>query len=323
MMALGNGTGTGNGGNGNGNGNNGSAFTLNGAQSADLTGCDLFSNGGLNCNGNLLLTAPYGDAVGTPNSCGANHNTVTHQVDPFSSLDANPPIPAGSCSGGTPQGTLGPTLSTSSATWNGQVLCGDVRLNNDVCITDPNTVLTIYNGHLDLAGHALRTSSANPACTTPPNTPAGSLTIIFTGPPTGNTGGTTYNHIPVNSTGTGVIDIAAPASGTLKGVAIMQDSRQNGNRDNNDITYHGNDPTLNIQGLLYLPNSNVNIAGAINLHDSGLSCIGIIANTIVISGSGSIFKNDAVGVTTGCPQAGLTLPTVAGTTSRNALALVR
>jgi Flp pilus assembly protein TadG len=312
LMALGNGTGNAN-----------AAFRLNGGggnggnSNIDLSGCDLFSNGGMNCNGNPLTSSPYGDAVGTPNSCGANHNTITMQADPYASLDANPPIPANPCAI-YPQATgssiaAAQTITPTTSFTSPVRLCGNSRLNlGDINITTPNAVLVIYNGSLDLQGHTLSTSGN------------GSLTIIFSGT-VANGGATTYTHSPVNTTGSGVIDIAAPSSSTatFKGVAIMQDSRLTGNRNNNDITYHGNDPTLDIQGLLYLPNSNLNIAGAINMHTAGLSCIGIIAKTILISGGAYIFKNDAVGVTAACPAAGLTLPGVNGTTSRRGLALVQ
>jgi hypothetical protein len=123
-------------------------------------------------------------------------------------------------------------------------------------------------------------------------------------------------HSPVDSAGGGIIDIAAPfangsnGSGSISGIAIMQDSRINGSKDLNDITYSGNSPTLDIQGYIYIPNSNLTIGGAINLHTSGLSCIGIIANTITINGQGSIFVGDTVSDTKDCGRYLTNLPTV-------------
>ena len=55
-----------------------------------------------------------------------------------------------------------------------------------------------------------------------------------------------------------------------------------------------------------MPNGNFGISGAINLHSGGLSCIAIIAETILVNGQGSIFNNP----TSQCAAAGLTLPTV-------------
>lgn len=301
---------------GTGSGNANAAFRLNGGPNADLTGCDLFSNGGMNCNGNLLLTSPYGDAVGSPDSCGANHNVITAITDPYAALDANPPIPTNNCTS-YPQATgsniaAAQTINSTTDFTSAVKLCGNSKLSSDINITTADAVLVVYNGSLDLFGHTLSTSGN------------GSLTIIFSGS-VANGGATTYNHMPVNTTGTGAIDIAAPSdsTATFKGVAIMQDSRLTGNKNNVDITYSGNDPSLGIQGLLYFPNSNLTISGAINMHTAGLSCIGVIAKTILINGNGSIFKNDAVGVTAACPQSGLVLPTVNGTTSRHGLALVQ
>jgi hypothetical protein len=74
-----------------------------------------------------------------------------------------------------------------------------------------------------------------------------------------------------------------------------------------------------VQGLIYMPNGNFEVAGAIDMHTGGLSCVGVIAQTILVNGNGSFFNGDPLGVTAQCPQAGLTLPTVPGTGARLAL----
>ena len=268
-------------------------FKLNGLPKSDLVGCDLWSNGDLACDGQSAdAGVPYGGAVGN-SSCGATQaSNQAKKADPFGSLSAN--IPANTCTS-YPQNT-GAASQPLSASTSGP-LCGNYHLTGDWNITTPGKVITIYNGSLDLFGHKLSTSGS------------GSVTLIFSGT-VQNGGPVTYNHMPVNTTGSGVIDIAAPTSGTFKGVAIMQDSNLTGNKNNLDMTYTGNNPTLDIQGLIYMPNGNFTIKGAINLHSSGLSCIGIIAQTINVSGTGAIFPGDGVGPTADCTLAGLTLPTV-------------
>lgn len=277
----------------------GEAIRINGGPNVDLAGCDMFSNSNLRCNGaNSDNGVYYGDAVGTSN-CGQVQRSGQQPItDPFTQLSANPPIPANTC-GSYPQGAGGPVLSTSESWASPVKKCGDTRLTADVNVTAPNSVLVVYNGKLDLNGHKLQTSGS------------GSLTVIFSGTRTQG-GSTTYSHFPVNSTGTGALDIAAPKTGALKGVAILQDGRLTGNKNALDITYKGNDPTLLIQGLIYMPNGNFDIRGAINHKTDGLSCIGIVAKTILVSGTGSIFDNP----TSECREAGLELPAVPGTANR-------
>jgi len=240
--------------------------------------------------------------VGTSN-CGANkvgsNPTLT---DPYSYLNANPPIPTNTC-GSYPQGGSGPTLSNADP-WGSLTVkkCGDTRLTADINVTNANTVLVVYNGYLDLNGHTLKTTGS------------GSLTVILSGT-VQNGGSTTYNHIVKNSTGSGTLDIAGPTSGTLSGVALYQDKRLTGSKNAVDMTYNGNDPTLRIQGLVYMPNSNFTMKGAINLHSGGNRCIAVVAKTILVSGQGAVFGNP----TSQCSQSGLAVPGVPGTAARQAL----
>jgi Flp pilus assembly protein TadG len=277
----------------------GNSFTINGGPNVNLAGCDLWSNGNLRCNGaNSDTGVSYGGAAGT-SSCGATQvGGQATKTDPMSGLSAN--IPANTCTS-YPQNVgsaiVAPNIITSSTSFASPLkLCGNVRLGTNVNITTSGAEIVVYNGSLDLYGLKLSTSGS------------GSVTVIFSGTVL-NGGPVTYTQIPVDTVHGGVIDIAAPTSGTFKGVAIMQDSSLTGNRNGVDMVYAGNNPTLDIQGLLYLPNSNFDIHGAINLHSSGLRCIGVIAKTVTVGGNGSIFDNTGVGVTADCAAAGLSLPT--------------
>ncbi|HEX5380012.1 MAG TPA: pilus assembly protein TadG-related protein [Phenylobacterium sp.] len=283
------------------------SIRINGGPFVDLAGCDLWSNGDLVCNGSGSDTGvENGYAAGT-SSCGANQVGGAGTLsDPYSALSAEPPIPTNTCGAlnatNYPQGSSARTLDATESFATAVKKCGDTRLTTDVTVTTPNSVLTVYNGHLDLNGHTLSTSGS------------GSLTIIFSGISV-NGGATTYHHILMNSTGTGTVDIAAPTTGLLKGVAIMQDGRLVGNRNALDMTYNGNDPTLKIQGLIYMPNGEITMKGAINLHTGGLRCLGIVAKKILVSGTGAVFDN----TTSECVQAGLILPPVPDSGLRQAL----
>lgn len=277
----------------------GQALRVNGGGQVDLSGCDLWSNSALVCNGQQADAGVVnGFAVGA-STCGTNRvGGVAVRSDPFAALNANPPIPPDTCT------DRDGSIVTASSPWVGGVLrgCGDTRLGSDIEVTQPNSVLAINNGHLDLNGHTLKTTGG------------GSLTIILTGkldlgpgPPA--------NHVITNGTGFGTIDIAAPTTGPLRGIAILQDGQLTGPRHRLDMTYAGRDPTLKLQGLIYMPNGNLTVRGAINLHTDGLRCFGVVANSIEVDGAGAIFAQP----TQDCAAAGLTLPTAPGLGARQAL----
>jgi len=67
------------------------AITSHGANSANMTGCNIMSNTGSTCTGHNLQ-ATNGDAHGTNNGCGINeHSNVRAVSDPYSYLASNIP----------------------------------------------------------------------------------------------------------------------------------------------------------------------------------------------------------------------------------------
>ena len=56
-----------------------------------------------------------------------------------------------------------------------------------------------------------------------------------------------------------------------------------------------------ITGMVYLPNSNVTVNGAVGKNATG-SCFGLVVNTLSISGTGYLLSHN------GCAAAGVTLP---------------
>ena len=69
-----------------------------------------------------------------------------------------------------------------------------------------------------------------------------------------------------------------------------------------DFTVSGNNPQFNVTGLIYAPNGNVAISGAINHATAGDACLAFIVKTLQIQGTGSIFAYP----TRQCDRAGLT-----------------
>ena len=268
----------------------GSALRTNGAPKTNFAGCSVMSDSAADCNGSNL-NADAGMAAGSNSGCGTKEYTnVPVVTDPYAGLAAN--IPPNTCSS-YPQepGKHGSPLPASNLWAGGKSLsgntqvCGDMQLTGDVTIQTPDlsgAVLVIENGQLDLNGHTLSTSNGS------------ALTVIFSGDNTGS-----YTHAP---TGNGTLDVQAPTSGNWSGVALYQDpSLKNGV----DVSYAGNNPTWDLTGLVYMPNSNTKFSGAINKSSNGAACLVMITGSVLINGTGSIYATSPAG----CKNAGLIMPT--------------
>jgi Flp pilus assembly protein TadG len=264
----------------------------NGAPKSSMA-CNTMSNAGSTCNGSNL-GAPIGAAHKTNNGCGINsYSNVAAVPDTYAGLASN--IPPDTCSGNYPQMPTkksDPVLPNTNK-WSGfqslsgnKVVCGDQQLTGDVTIDAPaGAVLVIENGQLDLNGHTLRTSDGS------------ALTVVFSGTNSGS-----YTHAPTDSTNStyGKIDIAAPTSGTWKGVAIYQDPALTSGVD---ISAAGNSPAWAITGLVYLPHASVTLSGIVNKAGYGKSCFAMVVADITVNGTGAILPNGE------CIPAGLGMPT--------------
>jgi hypothetical protein len=292
----------------------GTAFRSNGGPKTDFTGCTLMSNADATCNGSNLL-ATYGIAVGTNGGgagCGNTQisGTTTPNIKPL----LNPGCPTNcydkilandtgmsatalsKCGGSYPQyakKTGYPTtiskLSdfksfTDSNSNTVYVACGDSQLSKNITIP-AGSVVMVENGNLDLGGNTLSGTA---------------LTLAFSG--TADTKSVTYGHAP---TGNGTLDIQAATSGIFSGVALYQDPNLTGSGV--DVSYAGNNPTWNLTGLVYMPNSSLTISGAINKSANGADCMVQIAKDVLVNGTGSIYAQSPDG--SGCKSAGLIQPT--------------
>jgi Flp pilus assembly protein TadG len=269
------------------------AILSHGAPMADMKGCKIMSNTGATCTGHNL-NASIGDAHTTDNGCGIIQNSNMPTVaDPYKALASN--IPSDTCGGVYPQEPKKKGSLPASNQWNGsyslsgyKVVCGDQQLTGNTTIDAPsNAVLVIENGLLDTKGFTLQTTSGS------------GLTIVFTSPPSDYNKGT-YNH---NLIGSGTLDIAAPTTGTWKGLVLYQDPNLKDTGGNLDISYAGNNPTWDLTGMVYLPNSSVTFSGAVNKSSNGKDCFGLTVGDILINGTADVLSN------TQCVAAGVTLPT--------------
>jgi hypothetical protein len=259
----------------------------NGSPFANLSGCNVMSNTDAICNGHDLL-ADVGDAHGVNNGCGKKKNSNVKVVeDPYDELKSN--IPNISCPAGywkdarkkkkdpipTPQTLVGMQSSALIPR------CGDTIVTGPVFITQPNTVLVVKNGSLNLNDATIVTN------------PGASLTIIFTG------NDQTRAHAPV---GDGTYDFAAPdkdSGSPWKGVAMYQDP---GLTSVMDVVEAGHSPIWNITGLVYMPHAAVTMSGAISKAGNGKKCMVLVVDHLLINGTGSILDNGE------CDKAGLDMP---------------
>lgn len=283
----------------------GQAVTSNGAPNADFSGCTVMSNSGSSCNGSDLK-AFMGVAHATNAGCGVRqHSYAPAVIDPYATLASNiPDNLATKCSNTYPQESKHGGTWSGGTTWTGTksltgtadlagntLICGDLRLTGDVTIDAPDgAVLYIQNGQLDLQGHTFRTKTGS------------EVTIVFTGD---NGGGYTHTVTDPSGSGTGVLDIQAPLSGPFSGVAIYQDPKLT---TGVTLKYAGNDPEWKITGLVYMPNANVTLSGAINKSTDGAICFVMVAKDVTINGTGSIYAQSPAGA--GCKDAGLNMPKV-------------
>lgn len=280
------------------------AIDIKGAPDLDLKGCNLFSNGGAACTGQSGSTINYTDSIIPANSnkaCGTTRTVTTPFSDAaYVALRSNITPAATACGGNYPQASNKTNAVAAANQLTGTLSgpsvnkCGDVQLTSDVNVIS-DTVLTIYNGRLDLNGHTLKTLNG------------ARLTMIYSGDAASNS-----SHYPMSTSGGGVMDFSAPNSGTWSGVALYQDPILT---KNVNFIYKGNSPAFNITGLIYTPHATLQFSGAINHATAGDACLVFITSTFQINGTGSIFANP----TRECDRAGLVVPTVPGSESRQTL----
>lgn len=253
-----------------------SAITANGVPFANLAGCSMFSNGGMNCNGNNM-GADYGIAVGQVLGCGVNQiSGATAISDPYAALAAN--IPTAACQSSND--------ISGSKTWIGPIhFCGDVNVSANFTLQSGSNAVIVIDGTLKLNQNTFKTAANAGA------------TLIFTGAKT-----TQPYPIAQNGGNPGAtLDIAAPTSGNWSGVAIYQNPALT---NVVPFKYAGNAPTWNITGLVYLPNADFTLSGAVGKATNGYSCFALVTKTITINGTGNMFSNPQ----SQCASAGLTPP---------------
>ena len=255
-------------------------ISTSGAPKVVPAGCHMMSNSSTSCSGHTV--ADYVDAHGTSDPvCAvikATSNAPLVSDASYRALASN--IPTTGC--------VAPPANLTALSSSSYCFSSDWTLSNDVVVNSGSggTVLTMTNSGINLHGHRLYTNSGS------------GLTIVFTG----NTG----TH---NVTGTGTLDIAAPAAGSgspWQGIALYQEATMTSGVN---INYGGSSPAWKISGLIYAPQSDFQLQGSVGQSTNGLSCFDLIVKTFSLKGSAQIYDNSQLD----CVAAGVSSPTAPGT----------
>jgi hypothetical protein len=262
------------------------AIRTNGAPFADLNHCNVLSNTGMTCHGHEL-NADSADAVLYNHGCGNGLIAPRPISDPLSSLAANIPPSLNAPLARPASAACGATQWCGALNLRDtQTISGDLVLGGSgpvqVTTAASGSVVYIQNGTLNLNGRKLQEVSG------------GGLTFVFTGP-----NGVSTSPAPY-PTGGGTLDFYAPTSGPWAGVAVYIDPRT----PPQTINLHGNSPTWNITGTVYMPHANLTVSGAVGKSSNGGACFALIVDSLRINGTGQILVRPD-----DCASAGVTLPT--------------
>ena len=248
----------------------GESLTFNGAPNVALTGCTIRSNTSLKCNGHDT-GAKASIAAGSASGCSNPQSNAPVVPDIYKPLATNITKQCSSWPGAVwAPGVVPPypmVITVNKGSYTEYHVCGDLTLSGSGALTGlspaSDAVIVIENGKLIMDDKA--TIQAN------------RVTFVLTGD------NSKASHIEFpNSKGKAATLSVSPATSSgnpWRGVSIYQDPSLTNTVDND----WGPGATLNVDGLVYLPNANVKIHG--NPSSNSPSCAKIVANSLVSSGS--------------------------------------
>jgi hypothetical protein len=166
------------------------------------------------------------------------------------------------------------------------IISGNLTLTADVKSVTGDQIWVINNGVLNLNGFSLCTGGCLPGG-------SGGLAIVFTGvhPSSSTMGSAGYIQ------GAGTLDISSlPAkSGTFSGVTLYQDPTPWGGEPATGTTYSATydgskGQTWDLSGIIYFPNADWTLNGAMGKADNGYSCFNWVSDTSTVNGGGGSFS---------------------------------
>ena len=238
----------------------------NGTTNVDLVACSLYvnsnSNSALDIVGGATITAYSASIVGNLAEGGGatitTTNGLTTGATPITDPYATVPVPP-------PNGCDHTNFSAkkSGSAMSPGTYCGGITLNaNTVATMAPGTYI-VDGGSVSIAGGATLSGSG--------------VTIVLT-----NSSGSNPATMSIN--GGANVSLSAPTTGSLAGMAIMQD--QNGTQGVNNSLAGG--ATQSIQGVIYFPKETVKFAGGTQ---TGNGCTQIVSDEIDFLGNANLESN--------------------------------
>jgi Flp pilus assembly protein TadG len=267
------------------------AITVNGNGTIQAPGCALVSNStsptALVANGNATITTSKTCMPGGYTTSGNAHLTpmptpCAAVVDPLANFPP-PPGAAGPCN--HTNYSLG---GNGSATLNPGVYCGGITLNGNATVTLNPGIYVLRNGGFEANGNSTTTGNG--------------VAFYLSGV------GASINlaNADVDLDGNAVLNITAPTSGPMAGIAVYQDDFAATGTITHSIVGNGQQ---NFSGTVYFGNQNLVITGN-GTANSQAPFTSVIANTINYNGNGTLYFNANYNNTTIPQVSGLEVPRI-------------
>ena len=246
------------------------SMLFGGAPNISLAGCSARSNTSMNCNGHGG-GANASWAAGTASGCSNSQSYVRQLPDIYESLAPKITKLCGNLRSNT-NWTVG-TQPSSVKVVSGEGrteyhVCGDLTVagSGDLLGSTTDSMLVIENGSLTLDNGAAIQLSQTTLVLTGSNTVASSI------------------QFPNGTGHTATLGITPPTSETnaFRGVSVYQDPALTYRVDND----WGPGATFNVDGVVYLPNANVELQGVAASHTN--QCSKLVTGTFTTKGSVSL-----------------------------------
>ncbi|HZP74629.1 MAG TPA: pilus assembly protein TadG-related protein [Pseudolabrys sp.] len=262
------------------------SLLFGGAPNISLTNCSVRSNTSLSCNGHNSGSAES-IAAGTATSCANPVSGARVVPDIYASLATKiTPICGGtSVAVNWTAGSSNPPAAVKTVVQSGYTeyhVCGDLNLSGSGTLINSgsDSVVVIENGSLNL-GNSANVSTVGTA-------------IVLTG----NDNHASAINFPNGNGQSATLALSPPTSSgdPWLGIALYQDpALTNGVTDN-----WGPGATLNVDGIVYLPNANVTMRGV--AASNNYQCTKFVSNSFQTNGSVSLSFAQA---NSGCTMIGM------------------
>jgi hypothetical protein len=253
------------------------SMTTSGSVGMEFPGCSLYVNSpnslALNMNGGATIHPNAAYIVGGYSGGGLTaQNGIYLGVDPLIDPYRNATVPAFSgCDSNNYKLVAGKTDTKNVGSSGVYVFCGKgIELEGNSSLTLGPGTFIINQGQLKIASNAILNAT-------------GGTTIILTTSSTTDICGTMAT---ANISGGATVNLVAPTTGNLSGIAIYQDRACNNHALSNQVA---GGTTQSIKGAIYFPEQPVDFAGG--SATGGAQCTHLIAWTIRFVGN-SNFQNN-------------------------------